>query len=216
MSRTIAEIQGTGAASPEAGKAVITEGVVTARYETGGYNGFIIQTPGATPGEASHALFVYGGPGVAGEARAGLVALGDHVQVTGQVSGVQRPDPDHAEDRRRHRPAPRRRPRHHGGGRRRSPATMPPARSSSACCSHRPGPFTVSDNFNLNRFGEMVLAAGDAPCASPTDVAPFGSAEATAVAAQNAAQRVVLDDGSTNDYVSSDPAKDPLKDIPLP
>lgn len=215
VSRTIAEIQGTGTTSPEAGKAVITEGVVTARYETGGYNGFIIQTPGATPGEASHALFVYGGPGTAGEARAGLVAIGDHVQVTGQVSefsGLTQITPKTDADIVK------------------LPGTVPAVEAAAVGfpgdnaarekLEHMllapTGPFTVSDNFNLNRFGEMVLAAGDAPLRQPTDVAPFGSAEATAVAAQNAAQRVVLDDGSTNDYVSSDPAKDPLKDIPLP
>ena len=70
------------------------------------------------------------------------------------------------------------------------------------------GPFTVSDNYNLNRFGEMVLAAGEAPLRQPTDVAPFGSAAADAVAATNAAQRVVLDDGSTSDYVNNDAARD--------
>ena len=86
VSRTIAEIQGTGATSPEAGKTVTTQGVVTARYETGGYNGFVIQTPGATPGAASHGLFVYGGSGTAGAARAGLVEIGDYVRVTGRVS----------------------------------------------------------------------------------------------------------------------------------
>lgn len=43
---TIAEIQGTGAATPLAGKLVQTTGVVTASYPTGGFNGFYLQTPG--------------------------------------------------------------------------------------------------------------------------------------------------------------------------
>ena len=61
---TIAEIQGTGAASPLAGQTVTTDGVVTAAYPTGGLNGYVIQTPGtggapdATPG-ASDAVFVF-------------------------------------------------------------------------------------------------------------------------------------------------------------
>ena len=43
---TIAEIQGTGAASPLVGQTVTTDGVVTAAYPTGGLNGYVIQTPG--------------------------------------------------------------------------------------------------------------------------------------------------------------------------
>ena len=44
--QTIEEIQGTGATSPFVGKAVTTEGVVTAAYPTGGFNGFYLQTAG--------------------------------------------------------------------------------------------------------------------------------------------------------------------------
>ena len=44
--RTIAEIQGTGSSSPHVGELVVTEGVVTASYPTGGFNGFVIQTEG--------------------------------------------------------------------------------------------------------------------------------------------------------------------------
>ncbi|RYE76918.1 MAG: multifunctional nuclease/2',3'-cyclic-nucleotide 2'-phosphodiesterase/5'-nucleotidase/3'-nucleotidase, partial [Myxococcales bacterium] len=81
--RTIAEIQGTGATSPVSGQVVTTRGVVTARYETGGFNGFVIQTPGAVPGAASHALFVYGSQATA------AVAKGQYVEVTGEVSEYQ-------------------------------------------------------------------------------------------------------------------------------
>ena len=44
VAATIAEIQGTGATSPLAGQTVITDGVVTAAYPTGGLNGYVIQT----------------------------------------------------------------------------------------------------------------------------------------------------------------------------
>jgi predicted extracellular nuclease len=215
VSRTIAEIQGTGATSPESGNTVITRGVVTARYETGGYNGFVIQTAGATPGAASHALFVYGGSGAAGAARAGLVSIGDHVQVTGRVSefgGLTQITPgadsdivELAETVPAIEPAVVAFPEDNAARERLEHMLLAPT-----------GPFTVSDNYNLNRFGEMVLAAGSAPLRQPTDVAPLGSDEAAAVATRNAAERVVLDDGSTNDYTSSDPARDALKDIPLP
>ena len=40
---TIAEIQGTASASPLAGRRVVTDGVVTAAYPTGGLAGFVIQ-----------------------------------------------------------------------------------------------------------------------------------------------------------------------------
>ena len=42
----IAEVQGTGAASPLVGTDVTTRGVVTAAYPAGGFYGFYIQTPG--------------------------------------------------------------------------------------------------------------------------------------------------------------------------
>jgi 5'-nucleotidase len=84
---TIAEIQGTDVAtSPLAGQIVHTTGIVTATYPTGGFNGIYIQTAGtgtgtdATPG-ASDAVFVFGS-----QSGAGIVAIGDHVDVTGTVS----------------------------------------------------------------------------------------------------------------------------------
>ena len=58
-----------------------TEGVVTARYPTGGLNGFYIQTPGADTANASDAIFVYGGPG----GFTTYPAIGDSVEVTGTV-----------------------------------------------------------------------------------------------------------------------------------
>ena len=63
--KTIAEIQGTGAASPLAGSSVTTRGRVTATFPTGGFAGYYVQTPGTggdlTPANhaASDAVFVY-------------------------------------------------------------------------------------------------------------------------------------------------------------
>ena len=59
--RPIADIQGTGATTPFNDQGVITEGVVTAAYPTGGLNGFYLQTPGNDTPDASDAIFVYGG-----------------------------------------------------------------------------------------------------------------------------------------------------------
>ena len=50
------------------GQVVSTQGVVTARYPTGGLNGFYIQTPGPDTADASDAIFVYGGAGGFGDA----------------------------------------------------------------------------------------------------------------------------------------------------
>ncbi|MGN0064034.1 MAG: ExeM/NucH family extracellular endonuclease [Nocardioides sp.] len=77
--KTIAEIQGTGAATPLEGTLVETTGVVTAAFPTGGLNGFYIQTPGADTPDASDGLFVYR-PGFTG------VAVGDSVKVTGTAT----------------------------------------------------------------------------------------------------------------------------------
>ena len=82
VTATIAEIQGTGATSPLAGKVATTSGVVTAAYPTGGLNGFYLQTPGAGTADASDAIFVYGGS----SGFATYPQIGDHVEVTGQVS----------------------------------------------------------------------------------------------------------------------------------
>ena len=46
VAQTIEEIQGNGATSPLAEQSVITKGVVTAAYPTGGFNGYYLQTPG--------------------------------------------------------------------------------------------------------------------------------------------------------------------------
>ncbi|GAA4381604.1 ExeM/NucH family extracellular endonuclease [Nocardioides caricicola] len=80
---TIAEIQGTGPTTPESGKTVITEGVVTAAYPNGdgNYAGFYLQTGGQegvdydTAG-ASDAIFVFSGSKT-------LPAIGSTVEVQG-------------------------------------------------------------------------------------------------------------------------------------
>jgi 5'-nucleotidase len=214
---TIEEIQGTGAASPLVGDDVITTGVVTAAYPTGGFSGFYIQTPG-TGGDldlgthaASDGVFVFGSSAV------GSVEVGDYVEVTGHVSEFNgltevQPDsassvvvlPDAVE-------APK-------------PATVAWPSSDTAretlegMLVEPQGDFTVTDNFNLNAFGEIGLAVGDSPLRQPTDVAPpFDSSPGAdnsaynAVVADNAARLVTLDDGSSLSFLSA-----ANKAVPLP
>jgi predicted extracellular nuclease len=208
---TIAEIQGTDSAtSPHVGETVITEGVVTADYATGGFNGFYLQTAGtggptdATPG-ASDAVFVFG------SAAAAKVHLGDFVQVQGKVSefagtteiGATADSVTELPDA--HDPV--------------TPAAIAYPTTDAAREAHEgellapTNEFTVTDNFDTNAFGEVGLATGDHQLVQPTDVAnpttdPAGVA---AVQAENARRGVVLDDGSSVSFLS-----DANKGIPLP
>lgn len=203
----IAEIQGTGTASPKSGQTLTTEGVVTAVYDTGGLNGFVIQTEGSSPGTASHGLFVYTLNG----ARAGLVARGDVVRVNGRVSefntvtqitattdaaivktgtGVVSPAAVAW------------------------PATDPERERLESMLLAPQGDFTVTDNYSTNRYGEIGLGAGTEPLRQPTDVAPYGSPAAEEEADRNRALRVTLDDGASIDFLPRGGGDN--QDIPLP
>ena len=193
----IAEIQGEGDVSPSAGQIVTTTGVVTAAYPTGGISGFDIQT-GGTGGPrdgatASDGLFVYVPDG-------GFdAAIGDSVSVTGEVSefnGLTELTATAITPIDALEPV--------------TPATTPswPAdaagREPLESMLYAPGAFTVTDVFRTNQYGEVGLAAGDSPLVQPTDAADAGSPEAAAIAADNAARGVILDDGSTVNYLSGD------------
>jgi predicted extracellular nuclease len=200
---SIASIQGTNTdTSPYAGQTVTTQGVVTAAYPTGGFNGFFLETGGAggpdaddqTPG-ASDAIFVFGSNS------AKQVHIGDSVQVTGTVSEFQ------------------------GETEIGSPTvTALPSALPAVVADQIPwsdlstdaekeahegelmapqGDFTVSDNYDANWYGSFTLAAGDDALHQPTDVGKPGSAQAQAAVADNAARMVTLDDGSSMNYSSS-------------
>ncbi|QIK82840.1 ExeM/NucH family extracellular endonuclease [Sanguibacter sp. HDW7] len=198
LERTIAEIQGTGDATPLAGKLVRTTGVVTAAYATGGFNGIVVQTPGAdtTPG-ASDAIFVYLGSGNG----AGGHAIGDHVTVTGTpaefngLTQITGPGLVVAADAA-------------GTG-----AAVPLAiewpekdtdREAVESMLIAPqGDMTVTNTYSTGQYGEVGLAVGTTPLLQPTDVARPGTPEAADVAADNAARGVVLDDGASTNFTSS-------------
>ncbi len=194
---TIAQIQGTPGYP---GKTVTTTGVVTARYATGGFNGYVIQTAGTggaidlATHTASDAVFVYSPSTVAG------VALGDTVEVTGVVSEFNglteiTVTAEDAEVVPAVGPAP-------------APATVtwPAAeaqRESLESMLLAPqGTYTVSNTYSTNQYGEVGLASGTTPLRQPTDAARPGSPEAAAVAADNAARAVVLDDGTSTNFLS--------------
>ncbi|BCW81491.1 ExeM/NucH family extracellular endonuclease [Arthrobacter sp. NicSoilC5] len=200
VSRTIAEIQGTGTESPLAGATVTTKGKVTAAFPTGGLNGYYLQTPGtggdltATNHAASDGIFVYSPATVAS------VQAGDYVQVTGTVAeyyGMTQLNVTAAAGLTKLTDAaPEVKP---------TIFTLPAAEtfreSLEGMLLAPQGPMTVSDNYSLNQYGEIGLAGGTTPLVQPTAVAPFGSAEYTAVVADNAARGIKLDDGSSTNFL---------------
>ncbi|WP_339016899.1 ExeM/NucH family extracellular endonuclease [Corynebacterium hesseae] len=191
---TIPEIQGTGTESPLKGQNVTTQGVVTAVWQgEKSLNGFTIQTPGTgqtAPTEASEAIFVYtGGTGF-------YPKIGESVEVTGsvdeyygqsQIALTQGSVLDTALD----------------------PVTplaidaLPEgdeAREKLESMLLKPGVHTVTDNYGLNRYGELGLAPGTEALRQPTDIVSPGTQEQKDMEASNAAKYVILDDGSTRDF----------------
>ncbi|KRE81557.1 ExeM/NucH family extracellular endonuclease [Arthrobacter sp. Soil763] len=197
VSKSIAEIQGTGAASPLAGSAVTTRGKVTAAFPTGGFAGFYLQTPGTggelTPANhtASDAIFVYAPAAVAS------VQIGDYVQVTGDVAEYYGMTQLNAAGVTQLTEAA---PEVKATG-----FTLPAdeafRESLEAMLLTPQGPVTVADNYSLNQYGEIGLAGGTTPLEQPTAVAPYGSAEYTATVAANAARSIKLDDGASTNFL---------------
>ncbi|MEZ5095093.1 MAG: nuclease, partial [Nocardioides sp.] len=194
---------------PLLGQTVTTRGVVTAAYPTGGFNGFFMQTAGtgggtdATPG-ASDAIYVFGSAAMSVSPQ-----IGDHVEVTSAVSefaGLTELVPGSGGVVKLADPA--------------DPVT-PLATAYPTTAADREAhegellapsdQFTVTNNYTTNQYAEVWLATGTTPLIQPTDVALPASAEAAAVAADNAARLVVLDDGASINYLSS-----ANQGIPLP
>ena len=203
---TIAEVQGTGATSPLAGRRVRTTGVVTAAYPTGGFNGFFLQTAGtggpAGGRTASDAVFVYG------SAATRTVAVGDHVQVTGSVTeyqGTTQLTPASAADVVDLPGTAAVAPTATGW-----PRTEAERERLEGMLLAPQGPFTVADNYALNQYAEIGLASGTTPLFQPTEVAdPDDAAAIREVTEDNAARAVTLDDGATTNFFTA-------KDTPLP
>ncbi len=193
--RTIPEIQGTGFESAHAGTDVTTDGVVTAVYATGGLSGFYMQTEG-TGGSvdpstltASDGIFVYQHTGAI------TVSAGDSVTVTGLVREFGGETQIAAD----------------GADVVAGPAVDPVTATTTTTWPDTDGErealegmlyapdgnFTITDNFPTNSNGELTLAQGDIPLLQPTEVAEPGSAEYDEVEADNAARKIILDDGST-------------------
>lgn len=205
-SKTIAEIQGTGTASPLAGSAVTTRGRVTAVFPTGGFAGYYLQTPGTggdlTPANhaASDAVFVFSPSTVDG------VRAGEYVEITGTVSefyGMTQISVTSAAGLTRLTEAA---PEVKATG-----FSLPAGedfREALEGMLLRPqGPFTVADNYALNQYGEIGLSGGTTTLTQPTAVAPYGSPEYAAAVAANAARGIKLDDGASTNFLKDSATK---------
>jgi 5'-nucleotidase len=190
---TIAEVQGDGAATPLAGSVVTIEGVVTGDYRAtsaSGYRGFYVQaassggTTDATPGR-SDGIFVF-------SANANpAIAIGDLVAVTGTASefngqtqiaatadanysvvtaGVGVPAPTVLPD-----------------------SVVGAARESFEGMLVTPDKAYLSSSHQLFNFGTLWLGVGSLPvkATETTDAGP----DAQAIAADNRASRLLVDDG---------------------
>jgi predicted extracellular nuclease len=181
----VGSVQGSGDASPVAGQVVTVAGTVVADLQSGGLAGFHVQDAGDGSPATSDGVFVHSGDAPA-------VDLGDSVVVRGTVTEF------------------------HGateltdvtlGGCGTAPLPAPAPLSLPATDEQREvlegmlvapvQELTVTEVYDLNRYGEVLLAQGGR-LISPTEAAAPGAA-AQDVLAQNAARSITLDDGrSTN------------------
>jgi predicted extracellular nuclease len=197
----IAQIQGTGTVSPLVGKTVTTEpALVTAVYPSGpgSLGGFVIQTPG-TGGKrnlsaASQAVFVYTGTTQT------TVKIGDAVQVTGVVgeyNGLTQLSGNIGVTPLTQKLTPVK------------PVTNKWADTASTrenleSMLYQPSEtFTVSNTYNVGRYGEVGLVSGRTLPMQPTEAARPGTPQAAAQTAFNEAMTVTLDDGTNRGFAAS-------------
>ena len=190
VARLIHDIQGAGPASPHDGTGVVVEAVVVGDFQgTGALRGFYLQEEDAQADSdplTSEGIFVFDGSFVVN------VAAGDLVEVTGtvdefngstQIGTVTSVTVISA-----------------GNVVTPSTVTLPVTditdlEAYEGMSVHGPQTLTISEFFNYDRFGEIVLSTERQY--QPTALFEPGSAEATQLASTNALSRITLDDGRT-------------------
>ena len=177
----IGTVQGNGSASPCVGETVTVAGTVVGDLQEGGFNGFFVQDSGDGKADTSDGVFVYSNY---------PVALGDQVTVSatvGEFSGLTELTKTFVTRT--------------GTGALPAAATLPlpstdgQREAFEGMLVAPAAPLTVTEVYNLNRYGEISLAQGGR-LITPTETAEPG-AEAKAAAAANAARTVLFDDGRT-------------------
>lgn len=197
----ISAIQGTGDKTPLDQQTVTTLGIVTAAYPTGNFNGVYLQTPGSggvekKQGDASDAIFYY-----SKEAAANL-KIGDCVEVTGKASeyfGLTQLSGGSFTTRQGCDPVAE-------TVLETLPATDADKEPYEGMLIMPKGTYTITNNYQLNQYGQLGLAFGDQPLFVATDVVRPGKA-ADDYEAENLTKYITLDDGSSWDYMKNDTAK---------
>lgn len=177
----IGAVQGSGAASPMAGRTATVEGVVVADTQDGGFRGYSLQDGGDGDDATSDGIFVY--------SQDPEVSVGDRVRVTGQVTeyyGLTQITPAEtvACATGQELPAP-------------AEITLPiPDRDAlEAYESMRvtlPQQVSIIEAYDYDRYGQIVVSTERQY--QPTHLHEPGSAEAREVAEANAADRITIDD----------------------
>ena len=181
-SHDIGAVQGSGFSTPLAGQDVSVRGVVVG--DVPGLGGFYVQDVGDGDAATSDGIFV---------ATSTAVGLGDTVAVAGTAGenfGETRITAGAVDVC-------------STGSEASLPAATPldlPAASTArepleGMLVDPADVLTVSEVFNLTRFGELMLSEGGL-LVQPTELADAGSPEAATLAAANEQRRIVLDDGT--------------------
>jgi hypothetical protein len=184
----IHNVQGNGAATPLEGRQVTIEGIVVGDFqESHQLKGFFIQeedTDTDDDPETSEGIFVYN--------TSFVVNKGDKVQLTGTAgeyyNNTQIKSLTDLTVISSGNPLPNK-----------AIVDLPFADETfleryEGMCAMFPQPLTVNENYNLGRYGILVLSKGR--LWAPTNVASPGDA-ANALQAENDLNRIILDDGST-------------------
>jgi predicted extracellular nuclease len=194
----IHDVQGPGLASPLEGQQVIVEGVVTSDQQDGDFNGWFMQELDADHDAdpmTSEGIFIFEGGNTV------EVNVGDIVKLEGTVveffGETQIRDIVDVEVT-------------GNGSFTATVVTLPFADFAQPEWYEGmyivvPQELTISEYFNFDRFGEIVLTVGRPP--TPTAVYDPGSPEQAALALENALGRITLDDNRTSQ--NPDPAIHP-------
>lgn len=229
VTHTIAEVQGTGAATPLAGSTVTVEGVVVANHLVGGYRGFYLQTEGtggasdATPG-ASDGIFVFRGNLAAGT----TLAVGDLVRVTGVATEFTQTGAGATSSLTQVNASAASAVVENLGPSANPPVATPLPDTVVGADRERyegmlvdpAGTYLVGSLHEASNFGSIWLTAGAEPLVkstavlSPTvDENADGTPDAQELAAANAARRIVLDDASSVNLAGAQRYIDPASPV---
>lgn len=202
--RAISDVQGAGDVSPLVNQTVIVEGIVVADFQAEGeLGGFFIQAPDNETDDdprTSEGLYIYGaGNGVD-------VQVGDRVQVRGLVTefnGLTELTSPQVTVLARKQPLP-------------SVAQISLPLASADALERYEGmqvrltqTLTVSEVYDLGRYGEVVLSSGGRLWIPTHKVSPGEPAQR--LQAQNDLNRIVLDDGRSGQ--NPDPIRYPSPEL---